>query len=94
MKRPDDITIKPGIYPLSVEDEKIRFRVGSRVYLIYHDHLMKNGSAPFDCLEELSAGGRIFPLKQYPSNRFTLGKYADTEIIINFNHVRIIRRPT
>lgn len=92
MKRLAEPKIKPGTYPLSIEGEKIKFRAGVREYLIYHDHLMKNGAAPFDCLEELSPGSRVFPLNQHLSNRFTLGKYGETEIIIHFNHVQVVCR--
>jgi hypothetical protein len=81
--------IQNGTYPLSVEDDRIKFRIGKKEYSIYTDYLMNHGGAPVSCLKEISKRNRIYPLKPYPSNRFTLGHYAEIEIFIHFNHVEI-----
>jgi hypothetical protein len=83
--------LTPGTYPLSVERDRINFRIGRKRYSIYRDYLMKNGDAPINCFEACSGGGRVYPLKQMPSNRFMLGTHAEIEIVVHFNHIQILR---
>lgn len=81
--------IPSGTYPLSVEQNRILFRIGRRRYAIYTDYLMNHSDAPLSCLEEEIGRKRIYPLKPCLSNRFTLGHHAETEIIVHFNHVEV-----
>ena len=89
MRRTGGPKIPAGTYPLSVEDDRIKFQIGNKKYSIYTDYFMNHDGAPINCLEELSNQNKIHPLKPYPSNRFTVGHYAEIEIIVHFNHVQI-----
>lgn len=85
-----EINLAPGTYPLSVEQDRITFRIGKKRYLIYRDYLMNNDDAPINCFKAYSRSEKIYPLKQNPSNRFTLGIHAEIEIVVHFNHVEIL----
>ena len=81
-----------GIYPLSVEQNRIKFRIGRKRYSIYTDYFMNHEKVPLSCLELEDRRKQIYLLKSCPSNRFALGNYAETEIIIHFNHVEVKSR--
>ena len=87
-----NLTLTPGTYALTVEGEAILFRIGRKRYAIADTYLMDHPDAPCRCLCDLSRANRYYPLKQLPANRFTLGRYADVEIVVNFNHVEIKER--
>jgi hypothetical protein len=86
-----ELNLAPGTYPLSVEQDRIMFRIGKKCYFIYKDYLMNHDDAPINCFKTCSRKGKIYPLKQNPSNRFTLGIHAEIEIVVHFNHVEILR---
>jgi len=86
-----ELNLAPGTYPLSVEQDRITFRIGKKRYSIYQDYLMNHGDAPINCFTACSRNEKIYPLKQNPSNRFTLGTHAEIEIVVHFNHVEILR---
>ncbi len=86
-----ELKLSPGTYSLTVENDRINFQVGKKRYSIYKDYLMNHDDAPINCFEECSKAGKVYPLNQYPSNRFTLGIHAEIEIVVHFNHVQILR---
>jgi len=88
----DESDLHPGIYPLTVEEGMILFRIGRRCLAIGDAFLFGHPGAPCRCLHDRGRRDRLFPLTQLPANRFRLGKYGDIEIVIHFNHVEIRRR--
>jgi hypothetical protein len=84
--------VPPGKYPIFVEDNIITFQIGKRKYSILETPFMNNQTASISCIHDLSSKGKIFPLKEKTGNRFSLGKYAEFEVIVNFNYIEIIER--
>ncbi|MEN8153286.1 MAG: hypothetical protein ABFR75_04630 [Acidobacteriota bacterium] len=84
--------ILPGRYPITVEENTIKFFIGRKCFGISRSDFMNNTEAPIDCIFEESKKNILYPLQKGVGNHFYFGKYSEIDIIIDFNNLEIKKR--
>ncbi len=83
----------PGKYPITVENEMIKFSIGRRHFGISKTNFMNSKTAPVDCIFDLKKTDTLFPLRKGIGNNFFFGKYSEFHIKIDFNDLEIEKTP-
>lgn len=92
MKRAFYKKILPGRYPITFEDNVIKFSIGRKCFGISRSDFMNCTEAPIDCIFEESKMNILYPLQKGTGNHFYFGKYSEIDIKIDFNDLQIIKR--
>jgi len=79
----------PGKYPITVEDEIIKFSIGRKNFGITKTNFMNDRTVSVDCIFDLRKNNILFPLRKGVGNNFFLGKYSEYHIRIDFNDLEI-----